>query len=88
MGPIPPYSEMNLSSSALHFPEILYQRMVFKLRVKTLNDLASRFNLTYRYIDDELSINNPEFENYLGKMYPAELEIKETTETAPLLLLT
>ena len=44
---------------------------------KTL--LASRFNLTYR-IDDVLSINNPEFENNLGQMYPAELEIKDTTE--------
>ena len=43
--------------------------------------LASRFNLTYRYIDDVLSIN-PEFENYLGQMYPAELEIKDTTESA------
>ena len=43
--------------------------------------LASRFNLTYRYIDDELSINNPEFENYMGQMYPAELEIKDTTES-------
>ena len=43
--------------------------------------LASRFNLTYRYIDDVLSINNPEFENYLGHMYPAELEIKDTTES-------
>ena len=43
--------------------------------------LASRFNLTYRYIDNVLSINNPEFENYLGQMYPAELEIKETTES-------
>ena len=42
--------------------------------------LASRFNLTYRYIDDVLSINNPEFENYLGQ-YPAELEIKDTTES-------
>ena len=42
--------------------------------------LASRFNLTYRYIDDVLSINNPEFENYLGQMYPAELEIKDTIE--------
>ena len=28
-----------------------------------------------------LSINNPEFENYLGQMYPAELEIKDTTES-------
>ena len=35
--------------------------------------LASRFNLTYRYIDDVLSINNPEFENYLGQMYPLVL---------------
>ena len=43
--------------------------------------LASRFNLTYRYIDDVLSINNPEVENYLGQMYPAELEIKDTTES-------
>ena len=43
--------------------------------------LASRFNLTYRYVDDVLSINNPEFENYLGQMYPAELEIKDTTES-------
>ena len=41
--------------------------------------LASRFNFTYRYIDDVLSINNPEFENNLGLMYPVELEIKDTT---------
>ena len=43
--------------------------------------LASRFNLTYRYIDDVLSINNLEFENYLDQMYPAELEIKDTRES-------
>ena len=42
--------------------------------------LAFRFNFTYRYIDDVLSINNPEFENYLGKVYPHELEIKDTIE--------
>ena len=42
---------------------------------------ASRFNFTYRYIDDVLSINNPEFENYLGQRYPVELEIKDTTES-------
>ena len=46
-----------------------------------MKQLASRFNLTYMYIDDVLSINNPEFENYLGQMYPAELEIKDTTES-------
>ena len=34
--------------------------------------LASQFNFTYRYIDDVLFFNNPE--NYLGQMYPPELE--------------
>ena len=43
--------------------------------------LASQFNFTYRRIDDVLSINNPYFYNYLGQMYPAELEIKDTTES-------
>ena len=28
--------------------------------------LSSPFNFTYRYIDDVLSINNPDFANYLG----------------------
>ena len=28
-----------------------------------------------------LLINNSDFQNYLGEMYPAELEIKDTTET-------
>ena len=42
--------------------------------------IASQFNFTYRYIDDVLSINNTDFENYLSQMYPAELEIKDTTE--------
>ena len=41
--------------------------------------IASQF--TYRYIDDVLSMNNSDFENYLGQMYPAELEIKDTTES-------
>ena len=42
---------------------------------------ATQFNFTYRYIDDVLSINNPDFDNYLGHMYPPELEIKDTTES-------
>ena len=43
--------------------------------------IASQFIFTYRYIDDVLSINNQDFENYLGQMLPAELEIKGTTES-------
>ena len=42
--------------------------------------IASQLNFTYRYID-VLSTNSPYFENYLGQMYPAELEIKDTTES-------
>ena len=43
--------------------------------------LASQFNFTCRYIDDVLSINYPDFQNYLGQMYPPELEIKDMTES-------
>ena len=43
--------------------------------------LVSQFNFSYRYIDDVLSINNPDFENYLGQTYPPELEIEDTTES-------
>ena len=37
---------------------------------------------TYLYVDDVLSINNPDFETYCGQMYSAELEIKDTTESS------
>ena len=52
---------------------------VFALGWKT--KVASQFNFKYRYIDDVLSINNPDFQNDLGQMYPAELELKDTTES-------
>ena len=37
--------------------------------------------MTYRYIDDVLSISNGKFEDYLHLIYPNELEIKNTTDT-------
>ena len=43
---------------------------------------ARAFNFTYKYIDNVLSINNPRFEEFLPLIYPPELEIKETTNTA------
>ena len=33
------------------------------------------------YIGDVFSMNNSEFENYTGHMYPVEFEIKDTTES-------
>ena len=40
------------------------------------------FNFAYRHIHDILSINNPRFAEFLPLIYPPELEIKETTDTA------
>ena len=64
--------------SLTHMKQNLYSLSLLSTGRK---QLASRFNFTYSYIDDVLSINNPEFENYLGQMYPVELEIKDTTES-------
>ena len=44
--------------------------------------LAHKFNFTFRYIDDLLSINNSKFSEHFSSIYPKELEIKETTESA------
>jgi hypothetical protein len=43
---------------------------------------AKAFNFTHRYIDDVLSINNSRFAEFLPLIYPQELEVKETTDTA------
>ena len=43
--------------------------------------LAQQFIFTYRYIDD-VHVYNTKFAEYLEFIYPRELEIKETTETA------
>jgi hypothetical protein len=43
-------------------------------------NLAVAFNLTFRYIDDVLSINNNHFHSYVDSIYPNELEIEDTSE--------
>ena len=48
--------------------------------VKNIKEARS-FNLTCRYIDDVLSVNNPSFCRWIPSIYPSELEIKETTES-------
>ena len=56
-----------------------YDFMMNLLKKKQLH-LARKFNFSYRYIDDLISFNNPEFKKYYKKIYPKELELKETTE--------
>ena len=43
--------------------------------------LAQSFNFTFRYIDDVLSLNNSRFCDVFHRIYPIELEIKDTTNT-------
>ena len=38
-------------------------------------------NLRYRYIEDVLSLNNSRFGDFVDRIYPIELEIKDTTDT-------
>ena len=48
---------------------------------KNQQKLARSFNFTFRYIDDVLSLNNSRFGDFVDRIYPIELEIKDTTDT-------
>ena len=43
--------------------------------------LPRSFNFTFRYIYDVLSLNNSRFGDFVDRIYPIELEIKDTTDT-------
>jgi hypothetical protein len=43
---------------------------------------SKAFNLTFKSIDDALSINNQKLANWIHSIYHKELEIKEKTETS------
>jgi hypothetical protein len=43
--------------------------------------LARSFNFTFRYLDDVLSLVNSKFGDFVDRIYPMELEIKDTTDT-------
>jgi hypothetical protein len=38
-------------------------------------------NFTFRYIGDFFSLNNSRFGDFVDRIYPIELEIKDTTDT-------
>ena len=48
---------------------------------KNEKKLARSFNFTFRYIDDVLSLNNSRLGDFVDRIYPIELEIKDTTNT-------
>ena len=45
-------------------------------------NLAKSFNFTFRYIDDVMSLNNKKFDDHVDRIYPPELEIKDTTDSS------
>ena len=51
------------------------------LKEKKKKHYAKFFNLNFRYIDNVLSLNNPNFSQYLYLIYPSELEIKDSTDS-------
>ena len=70
-----------------YLPTCFYTRMrrsfVQSLLQAGKKHLAQQFNFTYRYIDDVLSLKKTQhLQSIFEFIYPRELEIKETTETA------
>jgi len=51
------------------------------LLTKNEKELAQSFNITFRYIDDVLSLNNSRFGDFVDRIYSIELEMKDTTDT-------
>ena len=48
---------------------------------KSNKKVAKAFNLTSRYTDDLISINNPRFKQFLKDIYQEELVVSETSES-------
>ena len=43
--------------------------------------MTQSFDFTFRYIDKVLSLNNSKFDDFVYRIYPIALEVKDTTET-------
>ena len=48
---------------------------------KSNKKFANAFNLTSRYTDNLISINNPRIKQFLKDIYPEELVVSETSES-------
>ena len=55
------------------------------LLTKNEKKLTRSFHFTFRYIDDVLSINNYRFGNFVDRICPIVVEIKDVTDTDKLL---
>ena len=71
------------SSICWPIPTLLYYKADFitDLIQKKKNRWARSLNLRFCYIDDELSLNSPSFGDFINRIYPKEVEIKDITDT-------
>ena len=68
-------------SSSRHISLFIWSRIYTAFALNRKETVGIWGISVHRYIDDLLTINNPEFENYPSQVYPVELEIKDTTES-------
>ena len=52
-----------------------------ELLKKNEKKLACSFNFTFHYIHDVLSLNDSRFCDFVDRIYPIEIKIKDTTDT-------
>ena len=75
---------MGTNCSALLADLFLYsyeEYFIQGLLKKNEKKVAWSFNFTFRYVDDVLSLNNSRFGDFVYRIFPIELEIKDTTDT-------
>ena len=69
------------SSSRRLVPLSEWADFIQRLLKKNEKKLNRSFNLTFRYIEDVLSLNNFMLGDFVDRIYPIELEIKDNTYT-------
>ena len=59
-----------------------YERdFMLSLSDNNQTDIIEAFNLTSRYLDDLLNIDNPYFEQMVGQIYPTELQLNKASSS-------
>jgi hypothetical protein len=54
---------------------------IYPYEADFIQGLARSFHFTFRYINDVLSLNNSRLGDFVDRIYPIELEIKNITDT-------
>jgi hypothetical protein len=68
------------SSSCRLVPLFVGDRLHQGLLRKNEKKVTRSFNFTFRYIDDVLSINDHTFGDFVDRIYPIVVEIKDATD--------